>query len=65
MSRYFLRSTVHANMNQKQENPQHLQHPQENYPHENANNEPNIQTSDLLYIFIIILYILAGDRCHA
>ena len=48
MSRYFLRSTVHANMNQGHENPQHLQEPQENNPHENANNEPNIETSDLL-----------------
>ena len=46
MSRYFLRSTVHANMNQGQEKPQHPQEPQENNPHADANNELNIQTSD-------------------
>ena len=45
MNRYFLRSTVHANMNEGQENPQE---PQENIPQADANNEPNIQTSDLL-----------------
>ena len=61
MSRYFLRSTVHANMNQGQENPQNPQEPQENNPHADANNEPNIQTSDLLRELQIISHELQSQ----